>query len=219
LAEICKLAGHFREGTVALRDVVERVLRKQPGTDRLLIVADQWEELYTLSRDDLDTRKFIDALLDATAAVPVSAVLTVRGDFFGRVLSYRALEDRLRDGIVTLGPMNRDELRKVITKPAEKIGLAFQTGLSNRLLDDVAEEPGNLPLLEFVLTSLWDRRHRGELSHEHTTLSAACKAPSPLAPTRPMRSLGGPTSGSAAYFPATCSPRFGIRGHKAAGSA
>ncbi len=125
LAEIGKLAGHLREGTIGLRDVVERVLNKQPGTDRLLLVADQWEELYTLSRNEQDVRQFMDALLDATATVPVSVVLTVRGDFFGRVLSYRVLEDRLRDGIVTLGPMNRDELEQVMTKPADKVGLAF----------------------------------------------------------------------------------------------
>jgi formylglycine-generating enzyme required for sulfatase activity len=166
LAEIGKLAGYFREGTVGLRDVVERVLKRQPGTDRVLLIADQWEELYTVSTHEKDVRQFIDTVLDATATVPISLVLAVRGDFYGRVLSYRSLVDRLGDCILNLPPMNRDELQEVITKPADKLGLIFQSGLTNRLLADVGEEPGNLPLLEFVLTSLWEHRHRGELSHE-----------------------------------------------------
>jgi formylglycine-generating enzyme required for sulfatase activity len=131
-----------------------------------LLIADQWEELYTLSTDEKDVRHFIDTLLDATATVPISLVFAVRGDFYGRVLSYRSLVDRLGDCIFNLPPMDRNELQEVITKPAHKLGLIFQSGLTNRLLADVGEEPGNLPLLEFVMTSLWEHRHRGELLHE-----------------------------------------------------
>ncbi len=51
-------------------------------------------------------------------------------------------------------------------RPAAKVGLAFEPGLVERILDDVGEEPGNLPLLEFALTTLWEQRRGGYLLHE-----------------------------------------------------
>ena len=64
-----------------------------------------------------------------------------------------------------LGPMTREELRAAIEKPAEAQGAAFEAGLVARLLDDVGEEPGNLPLLEFALTLLWERLDFGWMTH------------------------------------------------------
>ena len=58
--------------------------------------------------------------------------------------------------------MTREELECAIRKPAEKIQLEFEPGLVRRILNDVGDEPGNLPLLEFVLKELWDKR-RGRL--------------------------------------------------------
>jgi hypothetical protein len=150
---------------LTLRDIVERVLQKQPGTDRLLLVADQWEEIYTLTPEEASRRRFVDELLEASRTAPLSVVLTLRGDFVGQALAYRPLSDRLQDAQVNLGPMTRGELERAITAPAEKVGLRFEPGLVERILDDVGEEPGNLPLLEFVLKRLWEDRRGGQLLH------------------------------------------------------
>jgi WD40 repeat protein len=166
LAEINKLAHHLGQGEISLRDVVRRALDKQPGTHRLLLVADQWEELYTLTQDDAARCRFIDELLDATADSPLSVVLTLRGDFVGRALGYRQLSDRLQGAQINVGPMTRAELERAIRSPAAKVGLGFEPGLVERILDDVGNAPGNLPLLEFVLTRLWDERRGGWLLHE-----------------------------------------------------
>ena len=64
-----------------------------------------------------------------------------------------------------LGPMSRGELAVAIEKPAEVQGAAFEAGLVERILDDVGEEPGNLPLLEFALTLLWERQSYGWMTH------------------------------------------------------
>ncbi|HET6522628.1 MAG TPA: TIR domain-containing protein, partial [Geminicoccaceae bacterium] len=165
LAEINKLAGHLAEGTVALRDVAADVLRAQPGTDRLLLFVDQWEELYTLAADDGARRRFLAEILDASAKGAVTVVLTLRGDFFGQALSDRAFADRLQDGQVNLGPMTEEELRRSIIEPAEKVQLRFEPGLVDRVLEDVGQEPGNLPLLEFVLATLWEQRQGATLHH------------------------------------------------------
>ena len=57
----------FRSGTVSLYDIVERILEKQSGTDRMLIVVDQFEELYTLTSDEEARRRFLDELLAASS--------------------------------------------------------------------------------------------------------------------------------------------------------
>ena len=166
LAEINKLAGHLMQGTVALRDVVADAIRMQPGTDRLLLFVDQWEELYTVVADEGARRRFLAEILDASAKGPVTLVFTLRGDFFGQALSDRALADRLQDAQVNLGPMTQEELVRSITEPAEKAGLLFEAGLADRILDDVGHEPGSLPLLEFVLATLWEQRQGITLRHD-----------------------------------------------------
>jgi WD40 repeat protein len=166
LAEVNKLAGYLLEGRVALRDVVARVLARQQGTDRLLLVADQWEELYTLTREEEARQRFVNEILEAVRTGPLSVVLTLRGDFFGHALSYRPLADRLQDSVITLGPMTREELALAVEKPAEEVHLTFEPGLVERLLDDVGQEPGNLPLLEFALADLWQNRQGGRLLHD-----------------------------------------------------
>ncbi|QLH39072.1 MAG: hypothetical protein HWD60_09120 [Defluviicoccus sp.] len=165
LAEVGKLAAHFDNGTVTLRDVATRVLAKQPGTNRLMLFVDQWEELYTLCADEAVRNTFIEQLLQAAGTDWLRVVLTLRGDFMGHALANRALSDQLQDAVVTIGPMTRAELAETITKPAEAVGLDFEPGLDETILDEVGEEPGALPLLEFLLEGLWAERRGTRLTY------------------------------------------------------
>lgn len=167
LGEEPALAKALATGSDTVRSTALRVLAGQPGTGRLLLVVDQWEELYTLCRNDEVRQRFVDGLLEAaTPGGPLSLVLTLRGDFFGRVLSHRHLAERLQNGSVNIGPMTRQELAQAMELPAERVGLRFEPGLTDRILDDVTEAPGNLSLLEFVLAQLWEQRRGSELTHE-----------------------------------------------------
>src|SRR5262249_8861600 len=78
----------------------------------------------------------------------------------------RPLRDRIEQAVVTLAPMNQDELRRAIEEPAKAVGLTFDDGLIDDILEDVGNEPGGLPLLEFVLEMLWERRRGHELTHD-----------------------------------------------------
>jgi len=158
LVEIGKTAKYLAEGELALRDLVVRLLQKQAGTDRLLLIADQWEEIYTLCGEEPLRRRFIDQLLDASNTAALSIVLTLRGDFFGHALGYRPLVDRIDQAVVKVPPMNRDELQLAVEEPVKRVALTFEPGLVDRILADVDKEPGNLPLLEFALTQLWEQR-------------------------------------------------------------
>jgi hypothetical protein len=125
-----KLAEALLNRTIKLREVVDHVLAKQPGTDRLLLIADQWEELFTLCKDEPARRCFIDNILEATATTKLSTVLTLRGDYFGQAITnYRPMSDRIQGALVNLGPMKREELRLAIEEPAKQVGLMFEAGL------------------------------------------------------------------------------------------
>jgi WD40 repeat protein len=166
LARINEDAELLRNGRLSLAQLVEAVLKEQPGTNRLLLIVDQWEELYTQTSNSADRQRFVEELLNAArCGTSFSVVLTVRGDFFGRVLENRALADNLQGAVVNLSAMNRDELARAIIEPSGRVGLDFEPGLTDRILDDVGNEPGNLPLLEFLLTELWQHRARGNLTH------------------------------------------------------
>ncbi|NER32491.1 MAG: AAA family ATPase [Oscillatoria sp. SIO1A7] len=171
LAEAKKLAGYFQDKTVELRDVVEKIVSNSPGS-RLLLVADQFEELYALCQDASDRQQFLDELLAAMQALTgsrspdLALVLTLRADFLGQALSYRPFADALQGAIRTLGPMSRQELRDVIEKPAAKVGVKFEEWLSDRILEEASEEPGHLPLVEFTLTQLWEKQQNKKLTHE-----------------------------------------------------
>ena len=169
IAQARKLADYLRGDTMPLGDIFAQIKQHHPN-DRVLLIADQFEELYTLCSDEKIRRSFLDILLasfPASNSQLSSAVLvaTMRADFLGNALSYRPFADLLQNADIKLGAMNREELSQVIEKPANKLGVKFADGLVKRILDGVENEPGNLPLLEFALTELWERRKGKELTH------------------------------------------------------
>ena len=171
LVEARKLAQSMLRGELFLDDVVNRILEKNLHAVRLLLVADQFEEVYTLCPEFADRQSFIDVLLDTIELQPfrraptLSFLFTLRADFLEQVLAYRPLADVMQDTGLMLGPMIRDELSQAVELPAEKLGVTFETGLVARILDDVGEEPGNLPLLEFALAILWEQQQNNTLTH------------------------------------------------------
>ena len=142
-------------------------IRKDNSGQQLLLVVDQFEELYTLCRDEAEQQRFIEVLLQAIEAGHLSVVFTLRADFYGYVLSNRPFRDALqRYPSQLISSMNREELQAAIEQPAEKMGVKLEAGLAARILDGVGKEPGNLPLLEFALTQLWDKQQNQTLSHQ-----------------------------------------------------
>ncbi|MEM7553029.1 MAG: S-layer homology domain-containing protein [Cyanobacteria bacterium P01_A01_bin.84] len=165
-----KLAQSIRDGRITLPDILSHIQKKHPN-HRVLLIADQFEELYTLCTDQKIRRSFVDTLLacfQSSSSRPQYnhvLVTTMRADFLGNALSYPQFGDLLQNADVKIRSMNHEELTQVIEKPAEKLGVSFEGGLVKRILDDVEDEPGNLPLLEFALTELWKRRESKQLTH------------------------------------------------------
>ncbi|HEX3528784.1 MAG TPA: TIR domain-containing protein [Thermoanaerobaculia bacterium] len=168
LREIGELAERLAAGKEKLERLVERCLEKSGGSDRLLIVVDQLEEVFTQTGGS-DPGALLNELLRAQSRSPLHLLLTLRADFYDRVLQLSGSGQQLLARVVNLQAMQRDELARSIGEPAGKVGLGLEPGLLERLLDDVGEEPGNLPLLEFALTALWSEWSQGndrELTHK-----------------------------------------------------
>jgi len=142
-----------------------------PAGARALLCVDQFEELFTLCQAADVRRAFLDLLhhtiQENTAnAPPISIIGALRADFVSQALTYRPLTDLLQRSSLILGPMDRNELRRAIQEPARNRGVTFEVGLIERLLDDVGDEPGNLPLLQFALSELWLHREGNRLTHD-----------------------------------------------------
>ncbi len=153
----------------ALHLLMRRAWSDAPPERRLLLVVDQLEEIFTLCDDEKARQRFIENLLYATAVGDgrVMVLLTMRADFYHRCAVYRNLAGRLSARHVLVGSMDEAELRRAIERPAQRVGLKFETGLVNAILADVARQPGSLPLLQHALLELWEQR-QGQL----LTLSA-----------------------------------------------
>jgi DNA polymerase III delta subunit len=111
--------------------------------------------------------RFLAVLLEAAQDPRVRVVLTLRADFYGHLQAYRPLTARLDDCVVNVGPLDADELERVIVEPARKVGLEVEDALVADLVKGVGEEPGRLPLLQFVLEQMW--RESGGRRFDHAT--------------------------------------------------
>ncbi|MBF2028184.1 MAG: ATP-binding protein [Oscillatoriales cyanobacterium C42_A2020_001] len=159
-----ELGTDLMQGKLTLLQVTSNILERNFGK-RMLLVVDQFEEIYTLCSDE-EQYQFIGILLDAINQDNLTLVLTLRADFYGYVLSNRRLRDALQQFTPQLlSSMNREELQFVIEKPLERLSVSLEAKLIQRILDDVGREPGNLPLLEFALTRLWKKKQNRKLTH------------------------------------------------------
>ncbi|MEM7799145.1 MAG: hypothetical protein AAF633_08150 [Chloroflexota bacterium] len=149
----------LKESDRALLDAVPSVVDLEEGEAFFLLV-DQFEELFTLCKDETERKQFIDNLVVAAQDPDenVNIVVTMRADFYGYCLAYPALRELLRTAQVPIGPLDRNGLIDVIVKPAQKGNWHIQKGLAEAILDDIGNQPGGLPLLSHALLETW--RHR-----------------------------------------------------------
>lgn len=132
---------------------------------RLVLVVDQFEEVFTLCQNPQERRAFVDNLL--TAAAPESGgltrlVITLRADFYAHCAQFADLRGALEQWQTYIGPMSAEELRRAIEEPAQREGWEFEPGLVELLLREAGDDPGALPLLSHSLLETWHHR-RGRM--------------------------------------------------------
>jgi WD40 repeat protein len=130
-----------------------------------VIAVDQFEEVFTVCRDDGERGAFIDALVGHARDVRrrATVLIALRADFYGRCADFPELSRMLGSNHVLVGAMRRDELRRAIELPARAAGLEVDAELPDLLVADVEGEPGGLPLLSTALFELWEQRSGNRL--------------------------------------------------------
>ncbi len=170
---LIKLRGAFQKffpgakNEKQLKDLIENeqnnlsaILENLPGSAKFLLVVDQFEEVFTGGASPQEKQRFIELL---TQVVDISdsqlaVVITMRADFLEPCLDYPSLTALIQTQAVFMPPLTGVDLKETITEPAKLQGHSVEEGLVLKILQDVKQEPGFLPLLEFALTKLWDKR-------------------------------------------------------------
>lgn len=155
----------FTPGTSPLK-ALETQLELPTESDYLLILVDQFEEVFTLCHDESERVLFIEKLLTLAQgpSQKVNVVIALRADFYSHCAQYSLLRNAVAAQQEYIGQMTTDELRRAIEEPAKRGGWDFEPGLVNVLLQDIGihgssePEPGALPLLSHALLATWERR-------------------------------------------------------------
>lgn len=145
------LGAVIRPGTEPLA-ALEKAIQNGPQ----ILVVDQFEEVFTLSSAE-QRSGFISLLLEQIGKRRV--VITMRADFLGEVAQFKPLREQIQNHQEIISPMDASEMRRAMEEQAATARLRFESGLSQQMIDDVAGEPGAMPLLQHALWELWKRRH------------------------------------------------------------
>ncbi|MGH3909952.1 MAG: NACHT and WD repeat domain-containing protein, partial [Pseudonocardiaceae bacterium] len=185
------LAQDPQQAPLLVRQVLQAAPRATTGLasddgqvpPRLVLIIDQFEELFTLvDEDDAAARAQRSAFIAALHAAanpqnrsggpaPALVVLSVRGDFLDQAAAYPPVRDAVQAGPFLVGPMTEAELRQAISGPAAEAGVALESGLEDAIIDELRDSAaapdftsGVLPLLSQAMLTTWEQREAGPLT-------------------------------------------------------
>ncbi|MFF7472340.1 helix-turn-helix domain-containing protein [Streptomyces sp. NPDC008092] len=142
-----------------------RLLTPGPDEPHRIVVVDQFEEIFTLCRNRAERWLFVEQLLAAKdSGGRLRVVVAVGAGFHARCAEHQGLAEAMRSTSLTVGPMTREELRDAVVKPATAAGLRIERELTARIVEDVYDQPGALPMLSHALRETWRRRRSGVLT-------------------------------------------------------
>ncbi|NHC35502.1 nSTAND1 domain-containing NTPase [Scytonema millei] len=149
-----------RNATVNIfHQTVEKL--KVLNTPTVLII-DQFEECFTMCNESKQKEffKYLRELIDSVDTICI--LMGMRSDFRARLREYPQVAEKL-DKHFIVEHLNSQEIEAAITKPADLVGVGIEGELKRKLIDDVEDYPGSLPLLQYTLTELWrESRQQGE---------------------------------------------------------
>ncbi len=155
--QIAQIVMRLRSNPRALHDIVWDILPKDDS--ELVLVIDQFEEVFTQASDN-DRNAFLENLYEAVIAEDsrLRVVVTMRADFYDRPLMVPRFSALMQQRTEVVVPMNAEELTQSITGPARRVNVVFQQGLVPQVVAEVSQQPGVLPMLQYTLTELFERR-------------------------------------------------------------
>lgn len=153
-------------GTSNQYDGLQRIASTLPKSDLypLILVIDQFEEIYSLCKDKEARNIFVENFLCTTQNTNkhVSVILTMRNDFMGETYQHPNLGCLFSEQGYLVPPMDKPALREVIVEPAKRSGYTFDEATISLLIEQCEGRPGALPLLQFSLERIWNELGRNE---------------------------------------------------------
>ena len=178
------------EATLRLgsRGLIETVRQTaMPNNENLLVVVDQFEELFRFAREarkakderfDNDVAAFVKLLLEAIKPnesgqreANIYVALTMRSDFLGDCSQFWDLPEAINESQYLIPRLTRDQLREVIEGPVALGGGEITSRLVNQLLNDIGDDQDQLPILQHALMRTWDEWKQPK--HEHQSAPGA----------------------------------------------
>ena len=137
----------------------ERALPPDPSVELVLLI-DQFEELWTLCPDEVMRRHVCDSIVAAALAERsrLRIVITIRADFIDRPLQYVDFGELFSQRNQLVLPLTADELERAIVGPARWAELTLEEGLTAAILTEIGPRPSALPLLQHALSELYEQR-------------------------------------------------------------
>ena len=162
------LLAQLQDGPRGLLRAVHRCLPNDGETELVLLI-DQFEELFTLVTEEAVREQFLQSLVTAVLdpRSRLRIIITLRADFTDRPLQYVDFGELMQERLAFILPLTPDELTRAITKPVENLGMALAPELVATIIQDVGSQPGMLPLLQYALTELFDKRQGQVISLRH----------------------------------------------------
>ncbi|MBD2044151.1 caspase family protein [Coleofasciculus sp. FACHB-64] len=150
----------FTPGIDPLGKLTEILTRRHQENKPFVLFIDQFEEVFTLCNDEAKRQSFMRLMADeATASDRITRVIVaIRGDFLDRCAAYPEavnLINRTQPTTYVVELLSHSEIVETIEKPAELHGVGFEPGLVSQIAEDVENQPGALPLLQYALSELW----------------------------------------------------------------
>jgi len=157
------LAGDLLASTEGLHNAVHTLIAPEA---ELVLVIDQFEELFTVVENEGLRQHLLDsinyAMLHPQSRLRI--IVTIRADFYDRPLLYSGFGELMQRRTEVVLPLSPSELEQAIVGPAERAGLKLDKQLVTEIINDVSAQPGALPLLQFALTELFNKRSVNTMS-------------------------------------------------------
>lgn len=153
------LLAQLKDGSRGLLRAVHRILPADESVE-LVLVVDQFEEVFTLIEDEAERSLLLDniatAIMDERSRLRV--IVTLRADFTDKPLRYVDFGEMMNRRFEFILPLTADEVERAVAGPAQHAGLRLETGLVSKIIQDTGNQPGALPLLQYALSELFEKR-------------------------------------------------------------
>ncbi|WP_200320496.1 nSTAND1 domain-containing NTPase [Sphaerospermopsis aphanizomenoides] len=156
---------------------LQEVLDHHPDNQPYILFIDQFEEIFTLTQSEEERIRFIQLIANEVTnqEKQTRVIIAMRGDFLDKCAEYPEAANLINQNQITsylVQPLSLEELEVAIAQPAKLHGVTFESGLVSKIIDDVAQQPGALPLMQYALKELWDACIQNK-SNENSQLTFA----------------------------------------------